>query len=259
MAARAALLLGLWLVSRALPASELEAARQPTALIDSRSPALIAQARALGAGAASPREQAVAIHDFVRDRIRFGWAPAFYDQRASEVLAGGVGYCVTKTTLFVALLRAAEIPARPRFVDIRAEILEGLIEPGSAYVDHSYAEVWLDGRWIAVDSYIVDQPYADQARARLAAAGRSLGGGVHRRGRSDWDGRTPAFSQYLDDGTVAGLSSRAPAAPADYADAADYFQRGPVHTRLNPLTRWLFGFFSRGANQRLEALRAAGR
>jgi transglutaminase-like putative cysteine protease len=84
----------------------------PSNQVDSNHPDIVALARSLTDGATSPADQAVRLHDFVRDQVPFGWAPAFDRQRASEVLASRIGFCNTKSTLLVALLRAAAIPAR---------------------------------------------------------------------------------------------------------------------------------------------------
>lgn len=224
-----------------------------TALVDSDHPAVMTMTQRVIAGADTPRTQAIAIHDYVRDAIRFGWAPAFYAQRASEVLASGVGYCNTKSTLFVAMLRAAGIPARQHFVSLRADILHGLLSPGTRYVDHSYTEVHLEGRWWRVDSYIVDLPLAVRARDRLAREGRLLGYGMHRHGVSHWDGRSDAFSQFVDDGAVAGLSD------SDYGihpDVAAFYAAGLGVNRLSGSMQWAFRWFAAPANRRIEQLRA---
>lgn len=230
-------------------------APDPTALaatryIDHDHPAIAAAAREATAGIEEPRAQAVALHDFVRDRVRFGWTGRFHDQRASEVLASGVGYCNTKSTLFVALLRARGIPARPRFVSLDARILHGLIDPGTPYVDHSVTEVWLDGRWIATDSYIVDRPAFAGAQARLRAEGRTLGYGVHRNGTTDWDGRRNAFAQFADP-ALAGPD------PGAHPDIGALVDSGRALNRLGTVARWLFPAFARQANRRIEALRTS--
>lgn len=225
----------------------------PTPYIDCANPAVVELAESITVGSRDAREKAVRIHDFVRDRIRFGWAPAFYDQRASDVLAAGVGFCNTKSTLFVALLRALGIPARQHFVNISARILDGLIDPGTPYVDHSFAEVFLGGTWHRVDCYIVDRAMMANARARLAAESRPLGYGVHRNGVSEWDGRADAFSQFVNDGSVPGLTS------ADHGlheDVGAFYASGRGANELTFPVRWLFGFFSRRANARIEAIRA---
>jgi hypothetical protein len=228
---------------------------QPTAYIDSTHPQIIATAAYLTRDKSSDRAKAVAIFEFVRDRVRFGFATGFYDQKASEVLGAAIGYCNTKSTLFVALLRAAGIPARQVFVDIDARVLKGLLDPGTPYVDHSYSEVWLDGRWIATDAYIVDAPMFIAAQHRLQAEGGVLGYGVHSKGTIQWTGMAPAFSQFNDDGALQ-LNTRA---PTPYADVGAYYELEPLAwNRLNWVMRQAFGVLAASANATAEGLRQNG-
>ncbi|RNA20429.1 transglutaminase, partial [Brachionus plicatilis] len=81
----------------------------------------------------SDKEKAILIHDFVRDSILFGFNRPFYDMTASQVLEAKVGFCNNKSTLFVAMLRAANIPSRTVFVDISKEILNGIVDPPTPY------------------------------------------------------------------------------------------------------------------------------
>jgi hypothetical protein len=222
---------------------------EPTLYIDSKHPALVQQVSVLTLGAKDEVEKAIRIHNYVRDEILFGWAGAFYDQKASGVLEAKLGFCNTKSTLFVAMLRAAGIPAKQRFVNINAKILEGILSPGTEFVDHSYTEVLLQGRWIKLDSYIVDKRLAEAARRKLQGEGRMLGYGVHRNGTSDWDGRSDAFSQFLNDGSVANLSTQ------DFGvfeDVGAFYRSG---NELNPGLRLIFRWVVASANKRAEALR----
>ena len=63
-----------------------------------------------------------------------------------SVLAEGRGDCTEHALLFVALARAAGIPARQ---------VHGLVHTdtgaGPALYWHEWAEILLDGRWVAVD------------------------------------------------------------------------------------------------------------
>lgn len=222
-----------------------------TRYIDTEHPLIQQTARELTAGIQSDREKAIRIHDFVRDEIRFGWSRAFYDQKASDVLKGKIGYCNTKSTLFIALLRAAGIQARQHFVNIDARILSGLLDPGTRYVDHSYTEVLLNGTWVKTDSYIVDIPLAREAKARLANEGRLIGYGVHRNGTSYWDGKKDSFSQYVDDGSIP-LSTRD---YGIYEDVGDFYASGNGVNKRNLFLRLTFGFFSRNANKKIEGIR----
>ncbi|MEM0967933.1 MAG: transglutaminase-like domain-containing protein, partial [Verrucomicrobiota bacterium] len=166
-------------------------------LVDYRHPAILDQAAQLTAGLTTDREKALAIHQFVRDEIVYEFGPKFYDHTASEVLRLRKGFCNPKTTLFVALLRASRIEARIRFVEISPEILHGIVDPGTPWMDHSYAEVFLGESWVPVDSYIVDPELFAAGLRRCRAEGRRFGYGVHVEGTLDWDGETPSFSQCL--------------------------------------------------------------
>ena len=229
------------------PATCLSATRY----IDSGHPEIIAAAERATAGARTDVERAARLHDLVRD-IPFGWAPAFDEQTASEVLACGIGFCNTKSTLFVALLRAVGIPARIHFVSISRRTLRGLITPPHAYVDHSYAEVMLDGRWIATDSYNVDAVMHRAAIARLRAENAQVGYGVHINGTCEWDGRSDRFSQFLDDGSVPDLSD------ADFgihADIGAFYASGVGRNQPNPMARLAIRLLIIGANRRVRRLR----
>jgi hypothetical protein len=199
-------------------------------------------------------DKARAIFTYVSREIRFGFAAGFWDMPASAVLRAGVGYCNTKSTLFTALLRAAGIPARQRFMDIETAVLAGLIDPGTPYVDHSTTEVWLNGGWVETDAYIVDPPLLAAAQRRLALEGGRFGYGAHHRGVADWDAATPAFSQY---NRLVGerLGTREWGV---FADVGDFYARTEAPwNRLNALLRGGFGVIAASANRRADALRTA--
>ncbi len=222
-----------------------------TRWIDAGHPDIVAAAKRTIAGARTDTERAVRLHDLVRD-IPFGWAPAFDQQTASEALACGIGFCNTKSTLLVALLRAAGIPARIHFVSITRRVLRGLITPPSAYVDHSCTEVLLDGRWIGTDSYNVDPAVHRAALARLRAENSQIGYGVHSNGTCQWDGRSDRFSQFLDDLSVPDLSD------ADFgihADIGAFYASGVGRNRPNPVSRLAIRLLIIGANRRVRRLR----
>jgi Transglutaminase-like superfamily len=219
---------------------------------DSNATAVDEVTKRVVANAQNERERAVRIHDFVRDEIKFGWSAGFYDQSATDVLAARVGYCNTKSTLFVAMLRAAGIEARQRFMNIDAAIVRDFLDPGTTYVDHSYTEVKVDGRWLKVDSYVVDRSLADAARARLQREGKIVGYGVHRNGTSDWDGINDAFSQFVNDGTYPRLSTKD---FGIYPDVLAFYASGNGVNAQPWIVRQLIGALSRNANRRIENIR----
>jgi transglutaminase-like putative cysteine protease len=128
------------------------AARAATALIDSDHPAVQAFA-ARHARGASDRERAVSLYYAVRDGFRYD--PYRIDltpegMRASSVLAHGYGWCVPKGALLAAAARAAGIPARVGYADVRnhlsTERLRQVMQT-DIFVWHGYTDLWIDGAW----------------------------------------------------------------------------------------------------------------
>lgn len=125
----------------------------PTPLIDSAHPAIVEFAARHGDGA-DPRERAVSLYYAVRDGFRYD--PYRIDlskdgMRASTVLAVGYGWCVTKAALLAAACRAAGIPARVGFADVRnhlaTERMRAVMQTDIFYW-HGYAQIRLAGRWV---------------------------------------------------------------------------------------------------------------
>jgi transglutaminase-like putative cysteine protease len=228
-----------------------------TALIDVAHPSIQSAAARITRGKATDREKAVAIHNFVRDQIAYGFGPKFYDHKASEVLRSRRGFCNPKGTLFIALLRASGIPARQHFVEISGGILHGIVSSRTEWLDHSYTEVWLDGHWILVDSYIVDPPLFAGAQKRLRAEDRAFGYAVHRAGSLTWDGRGSNFSQL-----VRG-HGREPISNRDFGvhpDVQTFYAATPsASNRMDSQMRAFFRLATGPLNGRLHELRAEGK
>jgi transglutaminase-like putative cysteine protease len=124
----------------------------PAAVIDSDHPAVIEFARrATGANA---RERAISLYYLVRDGFRYD--PYRIDLsvaglRASRVLEAGYGWCVPKAALLAAAARAAGIPARVGYADVRNHLSTErmrAIAGTDLYIWHGYTEMWLDGGWV---------------------------------------------------------------------------------------------------------------
>ena len=117
---------------------------------------------------------------FVRDDIKFGFPPKWDEVKASQVIEYGLGYCNTKATLFLALSKAAGIPARVHFGLIDTGIMRGIL-PSFVFPfmpkvgGHSWVEVQLEGQWRPIDSYIDDHVLYEKALNRLKATKRVLG------------------------------------------------------------------------------------
>ncbi len=73
------------------------------------------------------------IFNFVRDEIQFGFPLKGDLVSASETLQIKMGQCNTKSTLFLALCKAINIPARIHFSLIKREIQQGIF-PGFLYI-----------------------------------------------------------------------------------------------------------------------------
>jgi transglutaminase-like putative cysteine protease len=124
----------------------------PTRWIESEHPAVQAFAREHAQGD-TPRERAVSLYLAVRDRLRYD--PYRVDMSdtgmsASRALELGHGWCVPKAVLLAAVARAAGIPARLGFADVRnhlsTERLRSIMKT-DVFAWHGYTSLWIDGAW----------------------------------------------------------------------------------------------------------------
>jgi hypothetical protein len=136
---------------------------RPTPILDFDAPAIRALVSARNWLELPLMDRVGAVYDFVRDEVRFGYNRTD-SIAASEVLADGYGQCNTKTTLLMALLRALGVPCRVHGATIHKSLQKGVV-PGVFYalapenILHSWAEVRLDGRWLALEGVILDRGY----------------------------------------------------------------------------------------------------
>ncbi len=125
----------------------------PTPSLDFGHPAVAAFARR-AAGSGPDRERAVRLYYAVRDGIRydpyaFRLAPEWF--AASRTLEAGAGWCVPKAILLAAGCRAAGIPARLGFADVRNHLAtERLLRlmGTDLFLWHGYVSMMVDGRWV---------------------------------------------------------------------------------------------------------------
>ena len=160
-------------------------------LLDLEDPKLRLRAQALTQLCKTERERALAIYGFVK-RLLFSKTLKLRLRTAREVIDAGRGDADDKATVFIALLRAADIPARIRFIKLRGEILRGLTS-GVASAARPVVEIWLGGRWLRTDTYIFDAAYMAAARQRLQAQDWEWGYGIHRDGNVLWSGAGDAL------------------------------------------------------------------
>lgn len=127
-----------------------------TEIIDANHPEINALATKTIKGSHDVHESARRLFYLVRDGIPYNlYVPFFLPEhyQASVTLARGSGYCVQKAVLLVALARAARIPARLIFADIRNYLASPRVQEEmgtNLFVFHGYAELHLDGRWVRV-------------------------------------------------------------------------------------------------------------
>jgi transglutaminase-like putative cysteine protease len=127
----------------------------PTWFLDSDHPDVVEFARrtVADAGATTDRERAVALFLAVRDGWRYdpyNMSPEPEAFRASTVVRSTSNWCVPKSVLLSAAARAAGIPARLGFADVRNHLQSEKLRASMGtdlFVFHGYSELWIDGTW----------------------------------------------------------------------------------------------------------------
>jgi transglutaminase-like putative cysteine protease len=125
----------------------------PTALIDCDHPAIVQFVGRIAPGAPD-LERAVALYYAVRDGFRYD--PYRIDlspegMRASTVLARGHGWCVPKAALLAAACRAARIPSRVGYADVRNHLSTERMRMAMGtdiFYWHGFTEILLNGKWV---------------------------------------------------------------------------------------------------------------
>lgn len=125
-----------------------------TEIIDSDSPIIKEKTEIITKNAVNTVDRAVKLFYNVRDSIKYkvfsDW-PEYGDFRASNAANLKSSFCIPKSVLLVAMSRAAEIPARLHFANIRNHLLPpDLIKVigTDLMVYHGYAELYINGKWV---------------------------------------------------------------------------------------------------------------
>ena len=140
---------------------------ESTEYLDADHPLVAALAEKLTHGAESDVERIRAIYLYVRD-LRYDILESFRylaagQRSASAVLEHGVAFCMGKASSFVALSRAAGVPARVAFQTLESPEKEFLSpevralwggKRGRPLTWHSLGEAFLNGRWVKLDATI---------------------------------------------------------------------------------------------------------
>ena len=127
---------------------------KPTPALDCEAKSIKEKARDLTKGQENIIGKAKRLFYFVRDKIKYNPYSPFYlpeHYRASSILTKGEGYCVQKAVLLATLARAAGIPARLRFADIRNYVLPkklAELQGTNLFTYHGYDELYIEGKWV---------------------------------------------------------------------------------------------------------------
>lgn len=135
--------------------SEMGTYLRCTVAIDCDAESVASKARELTEGLETAGERVAALFYFVRDRIKHNpYAPGLVlgEYKASGTMERGNGHCHHKAILLVALGRAAGIPSRLGFVDMRDHLVSAnfreVMGGDNRFPFHGYAELFVGGRWV---------------------------------------------------------------------------------------------------------------
>lgn len=130
----------------------------PTEFIDSDSPRVRAFVDGVASDAADEHDLAARLFAAIRDGIRYDpYAVSGRpdDYRASNVLGLDRGYCVQKSVALTAAARAAGIPSRLGFADVRNHLQSERLRERMGtdlFVWHGYSTFHVGGRWTKASS-----------------------------------------------------------------------------------------------------------
>ena len=126
----------------------------PSRFIDSDHPAIAALVTSLTDVSAGEVPNAVRLYYWVRDQVRYNpylVSTSPDDYLASATLAAGEGWCVPKALLLAALCRAAGIPARVGYADVRNHLSTERLRRSmrtDVFYFHGYTSLFLEGCWV---------------------------------------------------------------------------------------------------------------
>ncbi|MBN1860131.1 MAG: transglutaminase family protein [Candidatus Thermoplasmatota archaeon] len=133
---------------------------RPTLFCNCRAPEIIAVAHTLGAYKKTNQEYAEAAFEFAKREIILEMIPL---DDVDEVLRRGTGTCLHKISVFIALCRAAGIPARYKFFALtmldnwmgpaldRAPLMKQWYDAMGHFLLHGEGEAYINGRWVTAD------------------------------------------------------------------------------------------------------------
>lgn len=120
-----------------------DADRQPSSMIQSDDPRIVALAKSIAADDSQPWQVATQLEQLVHRQIKHkNLSQTFVS--AAETLASGEGDCTEHAVLLAALLRARGLPARTVAGLVYVDAL-----PGFAF--HMWTEVYIGSEWVGLD------------------------------------------------------------------------------------------------------------
>ena len=126
---------------------------QPAAMVDSDHE-VVRDFAARHAQGKDDRERAVSLYHAVRDGLRYDPYRidlSVHGMKGSTALAHGYGWCVPKAAALPAVCRAAGIPARVGYADVRNHLSTERMRRNMGsdlFVWHGYTDLWLGGAWV---------------------------------------------------------------------------------------------------------------
>ena len=118
----------------------------------------------------STYDQIKEIYSYVQNDIIFGYNHSD-TLTAEEVIQDGYGQCNTKATLLMALLRSVGIPCRLHGLEVSKQFQRGATNAIISFfapstIVHTWAEVFYQQKWIALEGVITDKKYFESVKAQ---------------------------------------------------------------------------------------------
>jgi transglutaminase-like putative cysteine protease len=126
---------------------------RPTLFIDSDSDAVRSLVERVTAGAKDQHDVVARLFAAIRDGVRYdpyGMSTDPGEYRASAVIDARSGYCVQKAVALTAAARAAGIPSRLGFADVKNHLQSERLRAAMGtdlFVWHGYSTFFVGGRW----------------------------------------------------------------------------------------------------------------
>lgn len=189
--------------------------------------------------------RAAAVQDFVR-RMPFAASAHGSAVRASQVLREGRGDCHSKGVLFTALCRAAGLPARLLFVNLKPRFLTGILPDGPDAMPHAVGQVLVGGEWRSTDGYVVDPVLFARAKELLRDSGQHCGWGIVAGASGYWNGESDCLQQFDPEDVLETYGA--------FHDPAEFYGTG--HEREHGWLGWLkYSVGARLVNRRVAQVR----